>query len=152
MTFVFPYMRVMRECYTPFLILYLLNYIAAYTVAKRSRVWIYICAYTIAITTLAFGVVLGVFRNPDNNANLFMVFLIAVPLMFIERPLIITLSTFVVCAVFSVMTYIVKEPAQYQTDLTNCWVCFFISAVTARAMNKARMSSIEAAASFTTTA
>ena len=144
MTFFAPYMRVMRETYTPYMALYLLNMIGALTVAKKSRIWLYICALTITLTTMTFGIDLGVFCNPHGNAVLFMAFLIAVPLMFIERPLLINFVTAVVCVVFSVITVAVKEPAVYQTDLTDCWVCFCISTVTARAMIKVRMSNIEA--------
>lgn len=143
MTFIFPYMYKMRDCYTPYLILYIVDFVLALFLARRNKTWLHISIYAIALTTMAFGIELGVIRNPEANANLFMVFLIAVPLMFIERQWVMALSLFVYCAAFTAATYIVKAPAQYQTDITNCWVCFVISLITSRAMNKARMNTIE---------
>ncbi|MDD4075250.1 MAG: diguanylate cyclase [Eubacteriales bacterium] len=142
--FLFPYLYRMQTLYPPYFIAYALICAIAFTKAGKRRAYQMATACAIVLVTAAFGMHLGIFYTRNGNANLYMVFLIIMPMLFITTPLFTRLFAFAVCAVFSVLTLLFKDVAHYEIDITNCWVCYVISMVGTHMINTVRMENIDA--------
>ncbi|MDO5112437.1 MAG: diguanylate cyclase [Clostridia bacterium] len=142
--FLFPYLYRMQSLYPPYFIAYALICAVAFTLAQKHR-WVRLAtASALILVTAAFGMHLGIFYTLNGNANLYMVFLIILPMLFITTPVFTRCFAFVVCAVFSVLTFLFKDVAHYEIDITNCWVSYVISMFGTYMINTVRMENIDA--------
>ena len=144
MAFLFPYLYRMQVLYPKYLVAYGLCFALAFTLAKKRYRFRVLAACLLVLVTAAFGMELGIFYTREGNANLFMVFLIIVPMFFITRPAHTLLFAFAVCMAFSILTYKVKAVKYYEIDITNCWVSYVISMVGTRMINGVRIENIDA--------
>ncbi len=142
--FLFPYLYRMQSLYPPYFVAYALICALAFSQACKRRAHQAAIACALILVTAAFGMHLGIFYTRNGNANLYMVFLIIMPMLFLTTPLFTRLFAFVVCAVFSVLTLLFKDVAHYEIDITNCWVCYIISMVGTHMIDTVRMENIDA--------
>lgn len=144
LSFLLPYLYRMRSLYLPYFLVYALCLVLAMTLAKRRRLYLIFIACALILVTAVFGMQLGIFYTPMGNANLYMVFLIILPMLFMTPPLFTNLFALAICVVFCVLTALVKEVKYYEIDITNCWVSYIIAMFGTRVINSVRMENIDA--------
>ncbi len=142
--FLFPYLYRMQRLYPPYFIAYALICTAAFCFAEKRRAYLFVTGFALICVTAIFGMELGIFYTLSGNANLYMVFLIILPMLFITPPSVTMLSAFLLCAVFSLLSLLYKDVAHYEIDITNCWVSYIISMVGTRMITAARAENIDA--------
>lgn len=94
---------------------------------KRPQ-WALAGCYLLFLTIFAFGMVIGVFTNPDVPATTFCVLLFVVPLLLIDQPLRMSLLILLANLVFIIATVAVKAPTIASVDCVNS-VCFTILSI-----------------------
>ena len=76
---------------------------------------------------LCFGIFVGVISNTDKLAAIYFMLLLWVQVLFILSPKDNLFVGLLSCGIFSVLSFLLKEPSLYIGDILNCFVAFIIS-------------------------
>lgn len=71
---------------------------------------------------LAYGFVLGIFTRPDQQTTTFMVLMILLPLIFVDRPIKTIIITYVWIIAFTIGVIFVKPKELISVDITDAWI------------------------------
>ncbi|MDO4553527.1 MAG: GGDEF domain-containing protein [Lachnospiraceae bacterium] len=82
--------------------------------------------YALMIITYSFGIVLGVFNQPDKPATTFCVLLFVIPLLFIDKPYRMSLLLIVVTFIFCYISYQIKPAEMANLDMVNSLSFLFL--------------------------
>ena len=107
-----------RPVYAAGLILSVTIVLAA-LVAEKIRAFSYIAVYLAISVFLVYGIAIATLTRPEEQTVTFMVMLIFVPLIFVDRPGRMALSLVFYIAAFIVMAYRTKEDPVLSVDVTD---------------------------------
>lgn len=83
--------------------------------------------YMILTSIFVFAIWAGVFGHPEYPAVTFCVFLLALPILIVDRPLHVNSYLFLICFIFILLSYHVKDVDAFSLDVGNCLTFFFLS-------------------------
>ena len=85
--------------------------------------------YVFLSILLASAIYISTFNQPYYPGTTFCVFLVALPMLIIDRPYRLLLYLVGTCAVYLLCSYLCKTPELFMVDLLNC-ICFFYLSLT----------------------
>lgn len=93
--------------------------IASYTILPKHKKLIFPACYLFLLMAFLFGIVLGVIKRPDIPATTFCVLLVALPLLFMDRPCHLSLLLVTVVVIFCITATRVEPPQIAEIDKIN---------------------------------
>lgn len=85
----------------------------------KSSVLIYISVYVFLMMVLGFGIILGTFVEPNEVTASFTVLIFAVPLLFLDRPIRMSIALIVSIIVYFICAVITQEPLMLSYNASN---------------------------------
>ena len=98
--------------------------------------------YAFVVLFLAVSIAMGTVWGKDSNAITFVMLVVVLPLLIIDRPVRMHLIFGVMCVAFCVIDYRVKDRAISGLDIANCVAFYLLSVVLSRQAIRTKMSDI----------
>lgn len=113
--------------------------LVALTVLPRARRLTLAVCYIFLCAVFGFAIWVGTFAQPAYPATTFCVFLVALPLLILERPYRMALFTAAVSGLFLFCAGSCKEGSVFAVDVLNCLCFLFLSVTMGSTMCRSRM-------------
>ena len=117
----------MPLAYISFTALFTAVFILCKTVLPKRPSRILPVYYTLIIIMLALGIVMGTYCGTDTNATTFIMFVVSLPMLIVDKPYRINIVFGIASVLFIIIDCTVKTGALLRLDISNCAVFFFLS-------------------------
>lgn len=123
-------------------VLFTTVFILSCTVLKKHARMILPVYYGFITLVLTVALVMGTYWGPTTNATTFVMLIIVMPMLIIDRPYRLNLLIAVLCVAFCIVDAYVKEGLLLQLDIANCIIFYLLGAIISRQMIRAKISDI----------
>lgn len=107
--------------------------------ARKIRIFSYIAVYLAIAIFLSYGIAIATISRPEEQTVTFMVMLIFVPLIFIDRPIRMALVLILYIAVFIILAYRTKIEPVLSVDVTDAYIFGMLSIVSESVVYRAKI-------------
>lgn len=115
------------------------NFLVAFVVNRLHLEKRNVNSFLFMILLLTFGLFIGIFDAPDSSSTVFVVLLLACPLLFTMKPLYVNLLSILMTIAFVVAEYYFKTPEVFRLDATNAVSFCFLGILTSSFMMRTKI-------------
>ena len=102
---------------------------------KKHKKLVWIAVYLAETFFLAYGFAIGLFTRVDTQTTTFMVMMILLPIIFVDKPVITNMIVLVFAIVFAIGAYFIKDISVRYVDIIDSLIFGFLSAVSGTTVN-----------------
>ncbi len=106
---------------------------------KKSETAIWLSVYIAQVFYLMYGLSIGLFTRADSQTTTFMVMMVLLPIIFVDKPIHTDVILFTHIAVFSIGVFYLKDESVKYVDLTDALIFGLLAIISGTAVNYMRI-------------
>lgn len=122
--------------------LFALVFVLCITVLRKHESAVLPVYYVFILSMLTIGILMGTIWGKDTNATTFVMLVLLLPMLIIDKPTRINITFGIMTLIFCIVDYYVKSSHLFELDLTNAIIFYVLSILISGQTIRAKMSDI----------